>query len=126
MSVEFNHTIIPARDRFAAAGELADVLGLGEPRSFGPFAEVELDNGARLDFMNAEDDFPAMHYAFLVDDESFDAIHQRLRDRRATWWSDPFEREHGKINHDDGGRGLYWNGPDGHKLEIITVPYGGA
>ena len=30
----------------------------------------------------------------------------------------------GEINHEDGGRGLYWEGPDGHWLEIITRPYG--
>jgi hypothetical protein len=126
MRVEFNHTIVPATDRFAAAGEVAAVLGLPEPRSFGPFAEVELANGTRLDFMDNDSDFPAMHYAFLVDDESFDAIRTRLTERGQTYWADPFSREPDEINHDDGGRGLYWDTSDGHKLEIITVPYGGA
>lgn len=96
----------------------------GRATQLRPFAEVELEDGACLDFMNASDDFPAMHYAFLVDDEPFDAIHARLRENGTTWSADPFERNPGEINHDDGGRGLYWAGPDGHKLEIITVPYG--
>lgn len=125
MRVELNHTIVPARDRFAAAGEIAAILGLAEPSSYGPFAVLELDNGASLDFMENTGDFPAMHYAFLVDDESFDAIHQRIKDRGIQWWADPFSRHPGEINTNDGGRGLYWDGPDGHKLEIITVPYGG-
>ncbi len=30
-----------------------------------------------------------------------------------------------KMNTKDGGRGLYWLDPDGHILEILTVPYGG-
>jgi hypothetical protein len=30
----------------------------------------------------------------------------------------------GRINHHDGGRGVYWNDPNGHYLEIITRPYG--
>jgi extradiol dioxygenase family protein len=64
------------------------------------------------------------HYAFLVTDEEFDAIRQRIEDRALPYWADPFSRERG-INTNDGGRGLYWDDPNGHKLEIITVPYGG-
>jgi hypothetical protein len=30
-----------------------------------------------------------------------------------------------QMNTNDGGRGLYWLDPDGHILEILTVPYGG-
>jgi hypothetical protein len=30
------------------------------------------------------------------------------------------------INHNDGGRGVYFEDPDGHFLEIITRPYGGG
>ncbi len=124
MAVEFNHTIVPARDRFAAAREVAEILGVSEPAGYGPFAVLELANGASLDFMDDSSDFPPMHYAFLVDEESFDAIHARLRERGRQWWADPFGNHPGEINHGDGGRGLYWDGPDGHKLEIITRPYG--
>jgi hypothetical protein len=42
-----------------------------------------------------------------------------------TSWAAPFPRLDGDINPADGGRGLYWDDPDGHSLEIITVPYGG-
>ena len=29
----------------------------------------------------------------------------------------------GEINHNDGGRGVYFRDPDGHHLEILTRPY---
>lgn len=38
--------------------------------------------------------------------------------------ADLFGKRPGEINRNDGGRGLYWEGPDGHWLEIITRPYG--
>ncbi len=124
MSVELNHTIVHARDRATAAGEVAEILGLDPPASFGPFAVVELANGASLDFMDEASDFDGQHFAFLVDEEEFDQIQQRLRDRGKQWWADPFKKNPGEINTNDGGRGLYWEGPDKHWLEIITRPYG--
>jgi len=126
MTIELNHTIVHVRDRNAAAREVADTLGLGEPTAYGPFAVVEMANGVSLDFMEDSGDIQGQHYAFLVADDDFDAIHQRLRDSGGQWWADPFRRTAGEINTNDGGRGLYWEGPDGHWLEIITVPYGGA
>ena len=65
------------------------------------------------------------HYAFLVSEEEFDEIFGRITARGLPFWADPFEREPGQINTNDGGRGVYWSDPNGHKLEIITVPYGG-
>jgi hypothetical protein len=66
----------------------------------------------------------AQHYAFLVGEDDFDAIWGRIREQGRQFWADPFRRRPGEINHGDGGRGLYWDGPDGHWLEIITRPYG--
>jgi catechol 2,3-dioxygenase-like lactoylglutathione lyase family enzyme len=126
MSIELNHTIIRARDRDAAAREVADTLGLGAPTTYGPFAVVEMSNGVSLDFMEVSDDIQGQHYAFLVSDDDFDAVLQRLKDTGRQWWADPHQRQPGEINTNDGGRGLYWQGPDGHWLEIITVPYGGG
>jgi hypothetical protein len=126
MSIELNHTIVHVRDRHAAAREVAETLGLGAPTTYGPFAEVKLANGVNLDFMEDPGEIQSQHYAFLVGEADFDAIHQRLRDNGQQWWADPFRRTPGEINTNDGGRGLYWEGPDGHWLEIITVPYGGG
>ncbi len=65
------------------------------------------------------------HYAFLVDESEFDQIHGRIQARGVPYWADPGQRRPQQINPNDGGRGLYWLDPDGHILEILTVPYGG-
>jgi catechol 2,3-dioxygenase-like lactoylglutathione lyase family enzyme len=124
MPVQFNHTIVAARDKHEAAGFLAEVLGRKPPTTYGPFAVVELDNDVSLDFMDDPKVTPR-HYAFLVGEQEFDEILGRIRARGLDHWADPFEKQPGEINTDDGGRGVYWNDPNGHKLEIITRPYGG-
>ncbi|GAB2962009.1 VOC family protein [Nonomuraea fastidiosa] len=124
MSVQLNHTIVPARDRDATADFLVDVLGLEPAPVYGPFRVVTLSNGVSLDVAQAGE-VPALHYAFLVSEEEFDEIWGRIRERGLTYWADPYHRQPGRINRNDGGRGLYWSDPNGHNLEIITVPYGG-
>jgi catechol 2,3-dioxygenase-like lactoylglutathione lyase family enzyme len=123
--VRLNHTIVWASDRDATADFLCDVLGLAPAPTFGPFRVVELANDVSLDVAAATGPVTAQHYAFLVSDEEFDAIHERIRGRGLHWYADPLHRRRDQINRHDGGRGLYWSGPDGHNLEIITVPYGG-
>ncbi|WP_418059686.1 VOC family protein [Pimelobacter simplex] len=125
MSIDLNHTIVHATDRDVTAAFLTELLGLPEARTYGPFRVVELANGVSLDVMTARGPVTPQHYAFLVSDAEFDAIHARIVARGLPWWADPFRREPGRVNHDDGGRGLYWPAPDDHNLEIITVPYGG-
>jgi catechol 2,3-dioxygenase-like lactoylglutathione lyase family enzyme len=126
MSVSLNHTIVLAHDRHGSAQFLVDILGLEQPSTFGPFVVVQLGNGVSLDY--ADDDGPPhpQHYAFLVSEAEFDEIHERITTRGLTYWADPFHQREGEINTNDGGRGLYWEDPDGHNLEIITVPYGGG
>ena len=124
MSIELNHTIVHVKDRWTAARDVGQVLGLPEATAYGPFAELKLHNAASLDFMDSEDEIRGQHYAFLVGEEEFDLILGRMRDDGRTWWADPHKRQPHKINHEVGGRGLYWEGPDGHWLEIITRPYG--
>jgi catechol 2,3-dioxygenase-like lactoylglutathione lyase family enzyme len=124
MAIELNHTIVPARDPRASATFYAEVLGLPAPKRFAHFWAVQLDNGVTLDFSQSDEDLPIEHYAFLVGESEFDAIFERIRQRGLTYWADPAHRRAFEINHNDGGRGLYWNDPDGHYLEIITRPYG--
>lgn len=127
MPVQLNHTIVHARDADASARFLAEMLGLGEPSRFGPFTVVELANGVSLDFLTTgpEWELTVEHYAFLVTEPEFDEIFGRITERGLPYWADPHNTEEGQINHHDGGRGVYWRDPDGHMLEIITVPYGG-
>ena len=124
MSVRLNHTIVWCRDRGRSAAFLAEILGRPAPTRFGPFLVVELDNGVSLDFHESDAEIAAQHYAFLIGEDDFDAIFGRIRERGLEHWADPAQRHAGKINHNDGGRGVYFEDPDGHLLEIITRPYG--
>jgi catechol 2,3-dioxygenase-like lactoylglutathione lyase family enzyme len=125
MSIRFNHTIVHCRAKAESARFLADILGLPDPRPFGPFQVVDLDNEASLDFIDAGDiKVETQHYAFLIDESDFDSIFARIRERGLDYWADPFRKQPGKINHNEGGRGVYFLDPDGHLLEILTRPYG--
>jgi catechol 2,3-dioxygenase-like lactoylglutathione lyase family enzyme len=126
MPVEINHTIVHASDRDATAAFLTEILGLADAGEYGPFRVVEMANGVSLDVVQDGGSFQSQHYAFLVGDDEFDQILARIQERGLTYGADPFHRHEGTINHNDGGKGVYWKDPDGHNLEIITVPYGGA
>lgn len=125
MAVQLNHTIVRCTDKHASARFYTAILGLPDAVAYGPFLVVECANGVSLDFADDHGRVHPQHYAFLVSDEDFDAIHARIVERELRWWADPFHRREREVNTGDGGRGLYWDDPDGHNLEIITVPYGG-
>jgi catechol 2,3-dioxygenase-like lactoylglutathione lyase family enzyme len=122
MSVELNHIIIPARDKHASAAFLAGILGLPVGRQWGPFVPVAVANGVTLDYVDAEN-IRSMHCAFLVSEEEFDAAYGRIREAGITYYADPHRHQPGEINHLYGGRGVYFDDPDGHNMEIITQPY---
>jgi catechol 2,3-dioxygenase-like lactoylglutathione lyase family enzyme len=124
MTVKLNHTIVHARDKRASAAFLAEILGLPEPVPFGPFLGVDTGNEVTLDFMDDTNDIRPQHYAFLVSEAEFDAIFGRIQSRSLKYWADPGQRQLNQINTRDGGRGLYFEDPDGHLLEILTRPYG--
>ena len=124
MSVRLNHTIVWCRDQKRSARFLSEILGRPTPVRFGPFLVVEVDNGVSLDFHDTDEDVAPQHYAFLIDEDDFDAIFARMRERGLDYWADPGRTQRGEINRNDGGRGLYFLDPDRHVLEIITRPYG--
>ena len=124
MTVQLNHTIVAVRDKQESATFLSEILGVGKPVPFGPFLVVEVDNEVSLDFADDHGPVHPQHYAFLVDEDRFDEIFGRIRERGLAYWADPFRRLPGETNTNDGGRGVYWEDPSGHFLEIITRPYG--
>jgi catechol 2,3-dioxygenase-like lactoylglutathione lyase family enzyme len=126
LAAQLNHTIVYATDRDRSARFLTEILGLAAPIRFGPFEVVELGNGVSLDFAAAEGPVQAQHYAFLISEAEFDAAFERIRAAEIPYWADPHRRQPKAINHNDGGRGVYFPDPDGHHLEIITRPYGGG
>ena len=124
MAIQLNHTIVSVRDKQESATFLSEILGVGKPVPYGPFLVVEVDNDVSLDFADDHGPVHPQHYAFLVDEDRFDEIFGRIRERGLSYWADPFRRHPGEINTNDGGRGVYWEEPSGHFLEIITRPYG--
>jgi catechol 2,3-dioxygenase-like lactoylglutathione lyase family enzyme len=124
VSVQLNHTIVSCRDQQRSAAFLTGILGLPPATRFGPFLVVEADNGVSLDFSQTSQQITAQHYAFLVGEEDFDAAFGRIREQELPYWADPGKTQGQAANHRDGGRGLYFEDPDGHLLEIITRPYG--
>jgi catechol 2,3-dioxygenase-like lactoylglutathione lyase family enzyme len=124
VTIKLNHTIVYARDKHASATFLAEILGLPGPVPFGPFLGVEVGNEVTLDFIDADGKIAPQHYAFLISEAEFDEIFTRIRARRLPYWADPEQSQRNEINHWGGGRGLYFEDPSGHLLEILTRPYG--
>ena len=124
MTVRLNHTIVWCRDNDISSAFLTETLGLAPAVRFGPFLVVEVDNGVSLDFHAIDGDIESQHYAFLIDDDDFDGIFGRIVASGNDYWADPGRNRAGVINRNDGGRGVYFEDPDGHLLEIITRPYG--
>ncbi|MFE7161500.1 VOC family protein [Streptomyces sp. NPDC057636] len=123
-AVQLNHTAIYARDRHLSAEFIAAILGLKVGAPFGPFLPVDLGNGVTLDYYEKRDEpIQSQHYAFLVPDAQFDAMIARLEAVGVTYYADPSHTEPGQINRLFGGRGAYFEDPDGHNMEIMTRPY---
>lgn len=125
MAVQLNHTIVWAHDKHASATFLADVLGVAAPTRYGSFVIVQVDNEVSLDFLDVDDVVHPQHYAFIVSEDEFDQIFDRICDRGLPYWADPGQEQLGEFNTRHGGRGVYWEDPNGHLLEILTRPYGG-
>jgi extradiol dioxygenase family protein len=121
MPIEFNHTIVAAHDQRKSAEFVSELFGLPSPKPFGHFLAVALEHGATLDYAEvaAGQEIRPQHYAFLVSEDDFDAIYGKITSRGLQHWADPARRRPG-----DGGRGVYFQDPAGHYLEILTRPYG--
>ena len=121
MTITLNHTIVPARDKAAAARFFADLFGLRFDAEGGHFAPVRVNENLTLLF-DEDDAFESHHYAFHVSESEFDAIFGRIRQAGLAYGSAPWSLDDGKLNDWSGGRGVYFKSPDGHVLELMTVP----
>ncbi len=125
MAVELNHTIVHSRDNRESAEFLARVLGLEVGAEWGPFIPLDLANGVVLDFATIPaGSITPQHYAFLLSEEEFTASFEQIKAAGVPYFADPHGKRPGEINHNDGGRGVYFTDPAGHGMEIITRPYG--
>jgi predicted enzyme related to lactoylglutathione lyase len=120
MAITLNHTIVPARDKIAAAKFFASIFGLKRTRT-DYFAPVRVNKSLTLLF---DDDtkFESHHLAFHVSKREFDAILRRIKKAGIAFGSAPWSLDDGKLNDWNGGRGVYFRDPDGHVLELMTVP----
>ena len=124
MAIDLDHTIVPARDKTAAARQLAQLLGVPwGPAAVGPFAAVYVHAGLTLDFMDTGEDFQVHHFCFRVDDATFDTILARLDAAAIPWRGEVRGVNDRKVGTYGGGRNVYWNQPDGHQWEILTRSY---
>ncbi len=124
MPISFNHTIVASRDKQQSAEFLAELFGLPSPEPVGRFMAVRLEHGVNLDFADVPEgeEIRQQHYAFLVSEEDFDAIYGKIAARGLRHWADPGKNRPGEINHNHGGRGVYFPDPSGHAMEILTRP----
>lgn len=124
MTIELDHVIVSARNQVESARQLAELLNVPwAEKTLGPFSAVYVNQGLTLDFIQTNEAFPIEHFCFRVSEAEFDQILKRLQEAGIPYRSQvrgPVDR---KINTDYGGRMIYWNEPDGHQWEILTVSY---
>ncbi|MDR7376722.1 catechol 2,3-dioxygenase-like lactoylglutathione lyase family enzyme [Rhodoferax ferrireducens] len=124
MSIELDHTIVPSRHKVASARILGELLDVPWAESgLGPFSPVYVNDGLTLDFIDTDEAFPIYHFCFRVSPAKFDAILARIQAAGIPFRSNVRGPMDMQINTDYGGRMVYWNEPDGHQWEILTVSY---
>jgi len=121
MTITLNHTIVPARDKVAAAKFFARIFGLRYNGRSEHFAPVRVNKALTLLFDN-DKSFDAHHYAFHVSKVEFAAIMKRIEKAGIPYGSAPWSLDDGKLNDWGGGKGVYFKDPNGHVLELMTVP----
>ena len=126
MAIRLDHTIVPAADKAASATFFADIFGLAVKPSQGHFAQVQVNDSLTLDFADEPEPFRSEHYAFHVSEAEFEAIFRRVKARGLPYGSGPYRRTDGQLYTRRGGRGFYFDDPNGHVLEVMTVPETGT
>jgi len=124
MTIHLDHTIVPTRNKAASARLLADLLGVPWAEAgVGPFAPVYVNDGLTLDFIDTDEAFPIYHFCFRVAQEEFNSILGRIKAAGIKYRSTVRGPVDMQINTQLGGSNIYWNEPDGHQWEILTVSY---
>lgn len=124
MAIHLDHLMVPSRDKVAAARLLAELLGVPwSETAVGPFIPVYVNDGLTLDFDEWPDPVPRIHYCFRVDPDAFDAILARIKAAEIPYRSNVHGPVDFEVGTHGGGRIVYWNEPDGHQWEMLTVSY---
>ena len=125
MAILLDHTIVPAKDKRASATFFAEIFGLKVKPGGGYFAQVQVNDNLTFDFAD-ETEPQSHHYAFHISDAEFEAIYRRVKAKGLPYGSGPYNHTDGKIYTRRGGRGFYFEDPNGHLLEVMTVPETGS
>lgn len=124
MAIELDHAIVSSHHKDESARRLAELLGVPwGPAPVGPFTAVYVNAGLTLDFIDTDEDFPVQHFCFRVGEAEFDTILARLQAAGIAYRSNVRGAMDRRVCTDWGGRSLYWNEPDGHQWEMLTVSY---
>lgn len=124
MSIHLDHLLVPSRDKLAGARRLAELLGVPwGAAGAGPFVAVYVNDGLTLDFDQWDAPIPLMHYCFRVGEGEFDAILGRLQAAGIAYRGAVHGPVDFRIDTAHGGRIVYWNEPDGHQWEMLTLSY---
>ena len=124
MAIDLDHVIVSAKNQRVSAKLLADLLGVRWVETGdGPFSPVYVNDGLTLDFIDDDGPFPIQHFCFRVDQKEFDSILQRIKAAGIKYRSAVRGPEDMQVNTQYGGSMVYWNEPDGHQWEMLTVSY---
>ena len=127
MTIKLDHFIVSATNRRASARLLGELLGVRwSETGVGPFSPVYLNDGLTLDFIEDKGPFPIEHFCFRVTENEFDAILRRIKAAGIPFRSSVRGPQDMRVNTEYGGRMVYWNEPDGHQWELLTVSYARA
>jgi catechol 2,3-dioxygenase-like lactoylglutathione lyase family enzyme len=136
MAIVLDHTIVPAKDKVASAEFFAEIFGLEVKPGQGHFAQVRINESLTFDFADEPEAWggagfdprtgKSHHYAFHISDAEFEAIFGRVKAKGLAYGSGPYNHTDGQIYTRRGGRGFYFEDPNGHLLEVMTVPETGS
>lgn len=122
MTIDLDHTIVPSHDKVASAKRLAQLLDVPwAPSGIGPFAPVHINDGLTLDFIQTDEDFPVYHFCFRVSAQAFDEILGRIKAEGIAYRSTVHGPVDQKISIETDCQRVYWNEPDGHQWELVTM-----
>ena len=124
-AIHLDHVTVPCRDKVASARLLAGLLDVpwAPSDTAGPFAPVYVNDGLTLDFDQTDEPFGVYHYCFRASDDAFDAVLERIKAAGIAYRSNVHGPVDMQVDTRYGGRIVYWNEPDGHQWEILTVSY---
>ena len=130
--MELNHWLVPSKNKIESADYFAKMMGL-ETGPVAHFAPVRINDTLVMDFADSDDvdlwkdengHFARQHYAFKVSEAEFDAIFGRILASGMKYGSAPGPKLYDmQINHNRGGRGVYFDELNGHSIELLTVSH---